>query len=119
MFAQAIKVLFLSFISGTFLFGWRSAEVQAQGTKPVDLSTAIIHVAKENLPSVVYIEVTESREMTNPHLPLENDPFFRRFFGIPKMPKKFKQEVKGLGSGMILDSQGRILTNYHVAGGAT
>ena len=63
--------------------------------------------------------MTESREVTNPFLPYENDPFFRRFFGNPKMPKKFKQEIKGLGSGMIIDAQGHILTNYHVAGGAT
>jgi serine protease Do len=86
--------------------------------KPVDLSTAIIQVAKQNLPAVVYIEVTESREVTNPFLPFQNDPFFRRFFGAPKMPRKFKQEVKGLGSGMIIDPQGHILTNFHVAGGA-
>jgi len=91
----------------------------AERTKPVDLSTAIIQVAKQNLPAVVYIEVTESREVTNPFLPFENDPFFRRFFGFPKMPRKFKQEMKGLGSGMIIDPQGHILTNYHVAGGAT
>ena len=87
--------------------------------KPVDLSTAIIQVAKQNLPAVVYIEVTESQEVVNPMLPFENDPFFRRFFGVPKMPRKFKQEMKGLGSGMIIDSQGHILTNYHVAGKAT
>jgi serine protease Do len=87
--------------------------------KPVDLSTAIIQVAKQNLPAVVYIEVTESKEVVNPLLPFESDPFFRRFFGIPKMPKKFKQEMKGLGSGMIIDPQGHILTNYHVAGGAS
>jgi serine protease Do len=86
--------------------------------KPVDLSTAIIQVAKQNLPAVVYIEVTESREVVNPFLPFQNDPFFRRFFGSPKMPRKFKQEVKGLGSGMIIDPQGHILTNFHVAGGA-
>jgi serine protease Do len=35
------------------------------------------------------------------------------------MPRKFKQEIKGLGSGMIIDKEGHILTNYHVAGGAT
>jgi len=91
----------------------------AEKGKPVDLSTAIIQVAKRNMPAVVYIEVTESRETANPFLPYENDPFFRRFFGNPKMPKKFKQELKGLGSGMIIDAQGHILTNYHVAGGAS
>jgi serine protease Do len=87
--------------------------------RPVDLSTAIIQVAKQNLPAVVYIEVTESKEVVNPLLPFERDPFFRRFFGTPKMPRKFKQEIKGLGSGMIIDPQGHILTNYHVAGGAS
>jgi serine protease Do len=91
----------------------------AEKMKPVDLSTAIIQVAKQNIPAVVAIEVTESREVANPLLPFESDPFFRRFFGVPKMPPKFKQEVKGLGSGMIIDPQGHILTNYHVAGGAT
>ena len=64
----------------------------AERTKPVDLSTAIIQVAKQNLPAVVYIEVTESREVTSPFLPFENDPFFRRFFGVPKMPKKFNKK---------------------------
>ena len=59
----------------------------AERTKPVDLSTAIIQVAKQNVPAVVYIEVTESREVTNPFLPFENDPFFRRFFGAPKCPR--------------------------------
>jgi len=114
-------VLFLHlFVLGMMLILFQPFPVEAaEKGKPVDLSTAIIQVAKQNLPAVVYIEVTESREVTNPLLPFENDPFFRRFFGAPKMPRKFKQEVKGLGSGMIIDAQGHILTNYHVAGGAT
>jgi serine protease Do len=91
----------------------------AEEMQPVDLSTAIVKIAKDSIPKVVAIEVTESREVKNPMLPFENDPFFRRFFNLPKMPHRFKQEIKGLGSGMILDAQGHILTNYHVAGGAT
>jgi serine protease Do len=85
----------------------------------VDLSTAIVRVAKETMPAVVYIEVTESREVENPFGPFQNDPFFKRFFGLPKMPPKSRQDVKGLGSGMIIDPQGYILTNFHVAGSAT
>ena len=46
----------------------------------VDLSTAIIEVAKKNLPAVVYVEVTGTQEVANPFMPFENDPFFRRFF---------------------------------------
>src|SRR5512143_123716 len=101
-------LIFLSLLmSGMVLASLQSTPVQAaEKTKPVDLSTAIIQVAKQNLPAVVYVEVTESREVTNPFLPFQNDPFFRRFFGAPKMPKKFKQEMKGLGSGMLIDPQG-------------
>ena len=91
----------------------------AEKMKSVDLSTAIIQIAKQSIPAVVAIEVTERQEVTNPFGGFEQDPFFRRFFNVPKMPRKFKQEMKGLGSGIIIDSQGHILTNYHVAGGAT
>ncbi|OPY73779.1 MAG: putative periplasmic serine endoprotease DegP-like precursor [Syntrophorhabdus sp. PtaU1.Bin002] len=86
---------------------------------PVDLSTAIIQVAKKNIPAVVHIEVTGQQEVVTPSLPFEDDPFFRYFFGLPKGPKKYKKESKGLGTGMIYDSRGHILTNYHVVGGAT
>ncbi len=86
---------------------------------PIDLRTAIIQAAKENLSKVVYVEVIESREVANPMLPFQNDPFFQHFFGVPQVPRKFKQEIKGLGSGIIIDARGYILTNYHVAGGAT
>jgi serine protease Do len=92
----------------------------AEKSRPaVDLSTAIIQVAEKNIPAVVHIEVTLSREVANPLLPFEQDPSLRRFFGVPKMPPKYKQEMVGLGSGMILDTQGHILTNYHVAGSAS
>ena len=91
----------------------------AEIAKNVDLSTAIVQVAKQTIPAVVHIEVTESQEVANPLLPFSTDPFFRRFFNVPqKMPKKFKREMKGLGTGMIIDGQGHILTNHHVAGGA-
>jgi serine protease Do len=84
------------------------------------LATAIIEVAKTNIPAVVHIEVTERREVPNPFLPFEEDPFFRHFFGSPKkIPKKFRQEMIGVGTGMIIDSQGHILTNNHVVGGAS
>jgi serine protease Do len=103
---------------GLLLSGMVSIPLLLISAHAVDLTTAIIDVAKKNLSAVVYVEVTETQEVTNPMLPFENDPFFRRFFGNPKIPKKFKQETKGLGSGMIIDDQGHILTNYHVAGNA-
>jgi serine protease Do len=35
------------------------------------------------------------------------------------MPKKLQRELVGLGTGVIIDAQGHILSNYHVVGGAT
>jgi serine protease Do len=101
-----------------------SPQPAAQAPAPVagalDLSIAIVEVAERTIPAVAHIEVTERQEVANPLVPFENDPLFRRFFGIPKdMPKKFKRELKGLGTGMIMDAKGHILTNNHVVGGAT
>jgi Do/DeqQ family serine protease len=100
---------------------WLPAQAAPAAEKATsfDLTTAITRVAKQNIPSVVHIEVTESQEVANPFLPFANDPMFRRFFNAPQMPKKFKRETKGLGTGIIIDSQGHILTNHHVAGGAS
>jgi serine protease Do len=95
--------------------------VMPLGVNPsaVDLSTAIARVAKETIPAVVHIEVTQRQEVNNPFLPFENDPFFHYFFDVPHhMPRKFKRELKGLGSGMIMDAMGHILTNNHVVAGA-
>ena len=86
----------------------------------INLTTAIIKVARANIPAVVHITVTERQEVPNPLLPFENSPFFQRYFGLPKkMPKKFERELIGVGSGILIDSQGHIVTNNHVVGGAT
>jgi len=84
-----------------------------------DLSTAIAKVARVAIPAVVHIEVTQRSEVNNPMMPFENNPFFHFFFNGPNMPRKFKQEMKGIGSGILMDAQGHILTNNHVASGAS
>ncbi len=84
-----------------------------------DFRHLITAIAKQNIPAVVHIDVMQSREIQNPFAPFQNDPFFRHFFNMPQDQKKFKQELKGLGTGMIIKDDGYILTNYHVVGGAT
>ena len=105
----------------------RGADIVRVGDKPSskpitsekDFRNIIVEVAEKNIPAVVHIEVTQSEEVANPFSPLGNDPFFRRFFDIPQGPRKFKRELKGIGTGMIMNSDGYILTNDHVVGGAT
>jgi serine protease Do len=93
--------------------------LQEANVSSLNLASAIMEVAKTNIPAVVHIEVTERREVPNPFLPFEQNPFFRHFFGVPKnVPKKFRQEMIGVGTGMIIDREGHILTNNHVVGGA-
>src|SRR4030042_1429907 len=41
------------------------------------------------------------------------------FFGLPQGPRSYKKEVKGIGTGMIIGSDGHILTNNHVVSGAS
>ena len=85
-----------------------------------DLNTAIEQVADNAIPAVVHIVVKEHQEMANPFYAYKDNPFFSRFFGLPKdMPKKLERELIGIGTGVIIDAEGHILSNYHVVGGAT
>jgi serine protease Do len=84
-----------------------------------DLMTAIERVADKAVPAVVHIVVKEHQEMANPFYAYKDNPFFRRFFGLPKdVPKKLERELIGIGTGVIIDAEGHILSNYHVVGGA-
>ncbi|MFV0443940.1 MAG: Do family serine endopeptidase [Planctomycetaceae bacterium] len=91
------------------------------------LSTAFRAAAERVLPSVVTIQVQQETAVTdgmsqgNQQMPEELAPLLKRFFGedLPQMqspqPHRFRQE--GMGSGVIIDKSGIILTNNHVAGG--
>lgn len=105
-----------------FLFAANPASAEKNSllkAAPVDLANAIADVAQKAMPAVVHIEVTQRVEVASPPGPFESDPFFRYFFGPPPGPRTYKKEMRGIGSGMILDGEGHILTNFHVISGAS
>lgn len=66
-------------------------------------------------PAVVNIATSASAPMRDN--PLLQDPFFRRFFGIPDVPQE--RRTQSLGSGVVVDAaQGYVLTNHHVINNA-
>jgi serine protease Do len=77
----------------------------ASETTPVGGVVDLSQAAANATPSVVYIEAQEAASNTNQR---RNDDFFGQFFGFQTGPKK------GTGSGVIISSDGYIVTNNHV-----
>lgn len=80
----------------------------------IDLQEAFQEVFEKVSPSVVSI-ATEKTVNVNIH-PFLNDPFFGEFFGKQQRRgnKSMKRKQTGLGSGIILNKEGYVLTNQHV-----
>ncbi|MEO9573346.1 MAG: trypsin-like peptidase domain-containing protein [Tateyamaria sp.] len=81
-----------------------------------EISLSFAPLVRETAPAVVNIYakvVTQTRQRT----PFMNDPFFERFFEGFGAPRPRVQN--SLGSGVILSSDGIVVSNYHVVGQAT
>ena len=74
-------------------------------------------VVSKVAPAVVTIH--SSQRVRQPQqYPFMNDPFFRQFFGNPQSQQPTERLRQGLGSGVIIDANGYIVTNHHVIDGA-
>jgi Do/DeqQ family serine protease len=80
-----------------------------------DVLLSFAPVAKKAQPSVVnvYASRTEKRSRN----PLFDDPIFRKFFGDAGRPRAGGPTAQSLGSGVIVDPSGLVVTNHHVIDG--
>lgn len=87
----------------------------AEGAPP---TAGFADVVSKDLPAVVSISIAKVVKTSGgSQLPFD-DPFFRRFFGGGFGGGGGSQVQQALGSGVIVRSDGHILTNHHVIDGA-
>ena len=88
------------------------------------LQLGFVDVAQHVRPAVVHLgTIQRAKSRRGPNLPQGNDdPFFRdffnQFFGSEGPDSRSEFRRPGLGSGVIIDKRGLVLTNFHVVKGA-
>jgi Do/DeqQ family serine protease len=115
--AHSVAVL----ATGAFLAVSLPASAGAQDREvpgsETEIRLSFAPIVKRVAPAVV--NVYASRLVQRSVSPFSSDPFFRRFFGGPDFGAPGKRVQRSLGSGVIIDPSGIIVTNNHVIANAS
>ena len=103
----AVLLLSAAFVSPTL------AQDRRVPTSPSDIKLSYAPIVQRVQPADVNVYAAKIVQNHNPFL---DDPIFRRFFGLPGGQQE--QMQRSLGSGVMVDSSGLVVTNVHVIEGA-
>jgi Do/DeqQ family serine protease len=108
--AVAAAVLAVTSIS---VAGQALAQDRRLPASPTELRLSYAPIVQRVQPAVVNVYAAKMVQNRNPLL---DDPIFRRFFGVPGSQPE--QMQRSLGSGVMVDPSGLVVTNVHVIEGA-
>src|SRR5712672_428064 len=107
----AITLLDLMVLAGTV--DRAAAQDRRVPASPADIRLSYAPIVQRVQPAVVNVYAAKVVQNRNPLL---DDPIFRRFFGVPGQQPE--QMQRSLGSGVMVDPSGLVVTNNHVIEGA-
>lgn len=90
-----------------------AAQERRVPSSAAELRLSYAPIVQRVQPAVVNVFASKTVQNRNPLL---DDPIFRRFFGVPGGQQE--QMQRSLGSGVMVDSAGLVVTNNHVIEGA-
>src|SRR5258705_2666096 len=107
----AISLLSVVALAGTI--DRAAAQERRVPASPADIRLSYAPIVQRVQPAVVNVYAAKVVQNRNPLL---DDPIFRRFFGVPGQQPE--QMQRSLGSGVMVDPSGLVVTNNHVIEGA-
>ena len=109
---HAVCTISAAILTLSALLTGASAQERRVPASAAELQMSFAPVVRRVAPAVVNVYAARVVENRNPFM---NDPLFRQFFGaVPR-----EQVLRSLGSGVIIDPAGLVVTNYHVIEGAS